>query len=133
LGHDSELKKEIEQAISCWLQCEEIDRAEAYGLSGRRFAALASAELVERWAEAFRVWALDFRTDHPDRSDLEAELQLRGIKYPYELVATEFNTLLEMARGFGEELATNRRRLEWLGKVMLRRMQCLHDTAAQPH
>jgi hypothetical protein len=66
-----------------------------------------------RWIAAFKVWAANPR-ERAESDDLEAELQLRGLKSPYARVKKEFDAVIAAALTAEADMAENnpRRSLE---------------------
>jgi hypothetical protein len=121
---------DLEQTICSLLESEEIDRAFLYSTRGRRFADMPEPDLLDRWADAFRVWAVDFRKDHPDRLDLESELRLRNLNRPYQRVASEYDKLVRAARHLAEKIASNPKRIERIGNAFIRHAQAFRSKSA---
>jgi hypothetical protein len=69
---------------------QELAAAQAYLQRGRGFKDLSDADLRERWVEACRGWAKRGLRDRPEAcDDAEAELQLRGLPTPNDMVQDE--------------------------------------------
>jgi hypothetical protein len=86
----------LEDTLVAFMTSEGLDRTADYARRGRRFNGLDADDLNTRWIAAFRVWAANPR-DRAESDDLEAELQLRGLKPPYDRVRKEFDALIAAA------------------------------------
>jgi len=82
---------DLDQATAAFLENEKLEQMQAYLGRGRRYAALAPADLEARWVAAFRDFAADIGDDEDlvRMFDLEAEYRLRGLDLPERLVAAE--------------------------------------------
>jgi hypothetical protein len=95
-------KMTLEDTLAAFVECEAFDRVADYAKRGRRFNGLDADDLTTRWIAAFKVWAANPR-DRAESDDLEAELQLRGLKSPYDLVRKEFDALIAAAEAIMAE------------------------------
>jgi hypothetical protein len=107
----------LEDTMAAFMQCEALDRVADYARRGRRFSRFEADDLTTRWIAAFKVWAANPR-DRAESDDLEAGLQLRGLKSPYDRVKKEFDALIAAVEAIMAE--NNPRRLLELN-VELRR------------
>lgn len=82
---------DLDQAAAAFIENEKLEQMQAYLGRGRRYAALAPADLEARWVAAFRDFAADIGDDEDlvRMFDLEAEYRLRGLDLPERLVAAE--------------------------------------------
>jgi hypothetical protein len=69
------------------VQNRELDELENYISRGRQLKHTPTEELERRWAELMREWVKNYTGfDHRERTDVQAELELRGIELPMHLV-----------------------------------------------
>jgi hypothetical protein len=82
---------DLDQATAAFIENEKLEQTNDYLHRGRRYAALAPAELEAQWVAAFRDFAADIGDDEDlvRMFDLEAEYRLRGVALPEELVVAE--------------------------------------------
>jgi hypothetical protein len=72
-----------------------------------------SGTLNGRWVYLMRTWAEDVRgkADHPERDDIEAELQLRKVEPPFDLVKDAMAALRQKSKEAMAELERDLERL----------------------
>jgi hypothetical protein len=99
--------------VDAWLANQRIERLEGYIKRGRLLAHISLEELRARWIATIRAWAnslSDF--NHEEREDIEAEMKLRKIKPPYDLVKDRLNAIRSAAEKFGAEILNDPERRE---------------------
>lgn len=97
---------DLDQATAAFIENEKLEQTQAYVGRGRRYAALAPADLEARWVAAFRDFAADIGDDEDlvRMFDLEAEYRLRSLVLPEQLVAAEQEALdRDMAAWLAED------------------------------
>lgn len=86
----------IERVVTAFLENEDMNATEGYLARGRRFASLTVDHLREEWAEAYRqTFAVGGSSDAETFDDLRAELRLRRLEEPMELVEAESAAMRE--------------------------------------
>ncbi|HEX4712888.1 hypothetical protein [Phenylobacterium sp.] len=83
----------IEKAVAAFLEDQEMKESAAYLSRGRRFETLTADQLREQWAAGYRAFATDAGRGDQEFDDLRAELRLRGLDQPLDLVQAEFAAL----------------------------------------
>jgi hypothetical protein len=73
---------------------QELAATQSYLQRGRVFKDLSDADLRERWAETCREWTKRGMYDRPEAyDDEEAELRLRGLPTPTDMVVHKMRAL----------------------------------------
>ncbi len=112
--------------ILAMLRNQQFDELENYVSRGRQLGHTSVAGLKHRWATLMREWVKDFKgeIDNQERSDIQAELQLRGIELPIELIGNTFRSLQQLAQKAADEVEFDPDRKaageEWLRKELAR-------------
>jgi hypothetical protein len=91
--------------IDAWLANQRLERLEEYIKRRRPLAHISFEELETRWIATIRAWERSLSEfDHEEREDIEAEMQLRKIKPPYEVVKDQLNALRSAAQKVGAQI-----------------------------
>jgi hypothetical protein len=73
--------------VDAWLTNQQLQRLQDYLKRGRPFASAPLEELRPRSVALMRQWSKSIRGfDHRERDDIEAEMQLRKVEPPLDLV-----------------------------------------------
>jgi hypothetical protein len=108
---DEQREHRAKKNIYAFLQRRNIDQRRSYLARGRRFIVLDVGQLSKSWITAVKNWlARKDRASEITMDDLTAELQLRGLEPPYDVVkqalATRFAGIDETTqRKAGRKLA----------------------------
>ncbi len=99
--------------VEAWLANQALERLQDYLKRGRSLAAAQLETLNSRWVYLMRSWAEDVRgkADHREREDIEAELQLRKVEPPFDLVKGAMATLRQKSKQAMAELQRDPERL----------------------
>jgi hypothetical protein len=85
-----------------------LNEIAAYVAAGRAYRALADAELLAAWVEAFRLMTETLTHDaHRKEQDLMHEIELRGLTPPCDLVEKEFENFAAKVLARYEEWKRN--------------------------
>ena len=88
--------------VDAWVANQRLERLEGYIKRGRPLANLSLEELRARWINAIRDWASSLSNfDHEEREDIEAEMKLRKIDPPFDLVVDQLNAIRSAAEKVG--------------------------------
>jgi hypothetical protein len=91
--------------VDAWLANQRLERLEGYIKRGRPLANISLEELRARWIAAMRAWVSSLSEfDHEEREDIEAEMKLRKIEPPYDLVRDHLNAIRSAAEKVGAEI-----------------------------
>jgi hypothetical protein len=91
--------------VDAWLANQRLERLEGYIKRGRPLASVSLEELRARWIAAIRAWASLLREfGHEEREDIEAEMKLRKINPPFDLVEEQLIAIRAAAEKVGAEL-----------------------------
>jgi hypothetical protein len=97
--------------VDAWLANQRLEWLEGYIKRGRLLANISLEELQTRWMAAIRAWAISLSEfDHEEREDIEAEMKLRKIKPPYDLVKDQLNVIRSAAEKFCAEILNDPKR-----------------------
>jgi hypothetical protein len=96
----------FKKLVIAWLQNKSLDHAHGYVQRGRRFSAMPTEELKQRWVATFKAYVADVQLPRlkADMDDLEAELNVRKETPPFDLVGVELEALIAMASAAAERL-----------------------------
>jgi hypothetical protein len=99
--------------VEAWLANQALERLQDYLKRGRSLAATPLGTLNGRWVYLMRTWGEDVRgkADHREREDIEAELQLRKVKPPFDLVKDAMAVLRQKSKEAMAELERDPERL----------------------
>jgi hypothetical protein len=76
--------------LESFMHHELMEETTGYLQRGRAHRMLETAEVEDRWVEAFKAWAAGgYKGGARDMDDCGAELRLRGLDPPYERVSAE--------------------------------------------
>jgi hypothetical protein len=75
----------------------DLAQLRSYVRRGRGLEGASDTHLTDIWCEGMRTWAKDARTRPTTLDDAEAELSLRGVQLPVELVEDEIAAVIEGA------------------------------------
>lgn len=91
-------------AVTTWIQSCEMDRTKDYFTRGRVHRGLTDVDLIDRWKAAFHALVADPASEaaRAGESDLEAEIDLRGLQAPFEEMEQALN---ELAQRFADGVA----------------------------
>lgn len=96
------LAEHLEALPDVWVYNELFDQTTDYLIRGRRFEKLRIDRLNHEWAKAFRLFVWRRTGPHlRDMDDAGAELRLRGVGFPTQLVAPEVEQLRNGIRHAG--------------------------------
>ncbi len=88
-----------------YLRSRQMDSLGDYLNRGRALKHASSEKLKARWAELMREWVKNFDgMDHREREDIEAELKMRDVELPMELVDDVVPVLRQLAMKTAEEV-----------------------------
>jgi len=89
-----------DDVLLAYLRNQELECAEDYLRRGRHLAKVPIERLNERWVVAFKKWVQHTRIrerepsdSRVERNDIEAELLIRQMKAPFDLVKNEIREL----------------------------------------
>ncbi len=100
---DNDDNGHMTKLVAAYLQDQTMQQLESYLKRGRVLENKSTEELKERWINLFQEMAELDNTHKPERHDVEAELSLRVVEPPYELVSTEMEDLKQKADAVAEE------------------------------
>jgi hypothetical protein len=93
------VRQSPDPTILAWLRIQQQDDLASYLTRGRQHALAPPEKLKDRWVALMREWAKNYTNfDHSERNDIQAELELRGIELPIELIPYAWSSLVESAR-----------------------------------
>jgi hypothetical protein len=74
--------------VEAWLANQQLERLENYLQRGRPLSDVSLEELRTHWVALMRAWAQHVRggIDNREREDIEAEMTLRKVEPPFDLV-----------------------------------------------
>ena len=102
---DEQRQHRAKKNIYAFLQRRSIEQRRSYLARGRRFVVLDVGQLNKSWITAVNNWlARKDRASEIMMDDLTAELRLRGLEPPYDVVKQELAT-----RFVGMDEATRRK------------------------
>ena len=100
-----------DEVLSAYLRNQELECADDYLRRGRHLAKIPVERLNERWVVAFKKWVQHTRIrerepsdSRAERNDIEAELLVRQMKPPLDLVKNEIRELKAAATAVVAEL-----------------------------
>jgi len=100
-----------DDVLLAYLRNQELECAEDYLRRGRHLAKVPIERLNERWVVAFKKWVQHTRIrerepsdSRVERNDIEAELLIRQMKAPFDLVKNEIRELKAAATAVVAEL-----------------------------
>jgi hypothetical protein len=101
---------DYEKAVRSWLMSSVIDQTEDYLRRGRRFSDLETDVLKEQWIVAFKKHCRDFEDVALNRksNDLQAELALRSIDPPFDVVEADLGRMTAAIRESVDDIKLNR-------------------------
>ncbi|HTP84554.1 MAG TPA: hypothetical protein VMQ11_16505 [Alphaproteobacteria bacterium] len=90
---------DITKLTRAWIENKPFEQAQLYARRGRRYEALPTDEVKERWVVAFKRMVGNVRDAslQRDPTDLEAELILRQEQPPFERVHEEMDAFTAAA------------------------------------
>ena len=87
---DEQREHRVNKNIYAFLQRRSIEQSRSYLARGRRFVVLDVGQLNKSWITAVNNWlARKDRASEIMMDDLTAELRLRGLEPPYDVVKQE--------------------------------------------
>ena len=90
---DEQREHRAKKSIYAFLQRRSIEQRRSYLAGGRRFVVLDVGQLNKSWITAVKNWlARKDRASEITMDDLTAELRLRGLEPPYDVVKQELAT-----------------------------------------
>jgi hypothetical protein len=100
-----------DELMRAWIDNRLLEQVEDYLGRGRRLAGSDHAVLRRHWIAAMKLWSAKAANaeDHKLREDIQAEMQLRGHRLPYELVKEELAKLTTMSSAFMDGLGPDDR------------------------
>jgi hypothetical protein len=95
-----------DELMRAWIDNRLLEQIEDYLSRGRRLAASEHMALRRQWVAAMKLWSSKAANaeDHKLREDIQAEIQLRGHRLPYDLVKEELAQLTKMSSTFMDGL-----------------------------
>ena len=110
---------DVDDNLSAYLRNQRLKCAEAYLKRGRHLAKTPTGQLQERWVTLFKTYVecamglqREARDSELEREDIEAELLIRKLDPPYELVRKETKDLQVATTLAVAELQRNPARLQ---------------------
>jgi hypothetical protein len=94
--------------VDAFLANQQLEQLQDYLQRGRALSETPVETLNARWLELMKAWIQDFspKTDHREREDIGAELQLRGLEPPFD----KAGEIMEQLRQKSREAADKRLR-----------------------
>lgn len=94
------MNDELKTGVHSYLAEGRMQNLRDYVSRGRNLEKAPIEQLHGEWVASMRAWATDPQKNHnPRRDDIEAELALRGLEPPYEMVTDEIDTITRFAAG----------------------------------
>lgn len=113
-----------------WLANKKFEELESYLNRGRQLANTPLEELRTRWIAEMRAWAKVFRGfDHSAHEDIEAEMKLREVEPPFDLVRQELNAVRGAAKKAGAELLNDPERRDAVDRDITAEIRQLENNA----
>ena len=86
--------------VLAWIQDKRLQDVEDYVRRGRQLSDVPTEELMSRWVALFKHQAYQPNLVEPslESTDIDAELQIRKIELPFELVEAEFKMIEDKTR-----------------------------------
>ncbi len=86
--------------VLAWIQDKRLQDIEDYVWRGRPLSGVPTEELMSRWVALFKYQAYQPNLVEPslESTDIDAELQIRKIELPFELVEAEFKMIEDKTR-----------------------------------
>lgn len=86
--------------VLAWIRDKRLQEVEDYVRRGRLLADVPTEDLMSRWVGLFKYQAHQPNLVEPslESTDIDAELQIRKIELPFELVETEFKMIADKTR-----------------------------------
>jgi hypothetical protein len=97
---------EMKAAVQSWLAEDQMQAVRDYVSRGRSLERVPTDQLNSEWAGLMRDWAANPRQPiNPRRTDIEAELTLRGLEPPYKLAKDDIDALGKAAADVAERMS----------------------------
>jgi hypothetical protein len=116
--------------VDAWLANQRLEWLEDYLRRGRPLASTPLEELCPRWVTLMRSWMESIRGfDHRERQDIEAEMQLRKVDPPFDLVKDVLETLRRKSKEHMDELLQDPARFARLEEKLAEEIEQFEATA----